>query len=256
MLFHRSSLPLSRRTLDHTAGVVRRHPAGIGSKGRALTPGTQALMMAGLPAQGETFAELGAGFGVSTTTPWRYVNQAVALLSARSPKLHRALRKATRDGLLYLVLDGTLIPIDRVVADRPFYCGKHRKHGMNLQAIATPDDTIVWVSGALPGSTHDLTAARIRGVLRALQAAGPLVLADTGYHGAGEPLLTPYRGKGKPEPQKDANRSHARLRKPGEHANAHLKTWQILRKLRCCPQRAGHLANAIHVLQTREAQAC
>ncbi|MEV5569669.1 IS5/IS1182 family transposase, partial [Spirillospora sp. NPDC052269] len=25
-------------------------------------------------------------------------------------------------------------------------------------------------------------------------------------------------------------------------------------KLRCCPHRAGHLAKAIHVLQTREAQ--
>ena len=28
--------------------------------------------------------------------------------------------------------------------------------------------------------------------------------------------------------------------------------WRILRKLRCCPWRAGHLAKAIHVLQTRE----
>jgi len=32
-----------------------------------------------------------------------------------------------------------------------------------------------------------------------------------------------------------------------------LKTWRILRKLRCCPWRAGQLAKAIHVLQTREA---
>jgi hypothetical protein len=41
-------------------------------------------------------------------------------------------------------------------------------------------------------------------------------------------------------------------RAPGERANAQLKTWHILRKLRCCPWRAGHLAKAIHVLQTRE----
>jgi hypothetical protein len=31
-----------------------------------------------------------------------------------------------------------------------------------------------------------------------------------------------------------------------------IKTWGILRKLRCCPWRAGQIAKAIHVLQTRE----
>lgn len=46
--------------------------------------------------------------------------------------------------------------------------------------------------------------------------------------------------------------SHARLRRPGERANAQLKSWKILTKLRCCPHRAGHLAKAIHVLQNRE----
>jgi hypothetical protein len=33
-----------------------------------------------------------------------------------------------------------------------------------------------------------------------------------------------------------------------------LKTWHILRKLRCCPWHAGQLATAIHVLQVRQAQ--
>lgn len=255
MLFYRSCLPLSRRTLNYTTDVVRRHRAGIGSKGRALSPGMQALMVLVYLRKGETFAELGAGFGVSTTTAWRYVNEAVALLSARSPKLDQALGNAVRSGLCFLVLDGTLIPIDRVAADRPFYSGKHRKHGMNIQVIATPDGTIVWVSGALPGSVHDLKAARIWGILRALQAARVLVLADKGYNGAAEPVITPYKGKNKPQSQTDANRAHARLRVPGERANAQLKTWRILRKLRCCPHRAGHLAKAIHVLQTREANA-
>jgi hypothetical protein len=49
-----------------------------------------------------------------------------------------------------------------------------------------------------------------------------------------------------------ANRAHTRLRAPGERANAQLKSWRILRKLRCCAWRAGQLAKAIHVLQTRE----
>ena len=62
----------------------------------------------------------------------------MALLAARAPKLRQALRDAKKAGHAYLVLDGTLIPIDRVAADRPFYSGKHRKHGMNLQVIASP----------------------------------------------------------------------------------------------------------------------
>ena len=70
--------------------------------------------------------------------------------------------------------------------------------------------------------------------------------------GAGQHIKTPYKGRNRPESQKTANRSHAKLRGPGERANAQLKTWKILTKLRCCPHRAGHLAKAIHVLQTRE----
>jgi len=118
---------------------------------------------------------------------------------------------------------------------------------MNLQVISAPDGEILWVSGPRPGSVHDLTAARIRGIIRELAAAGPIVLADKGYIGAGQHVLTPYRGRGKPESQKAANRVHARLRTPGERANAQLKTWHILRKLRCCPWQAASIAKAIHV---------
>jgi DDE superfamily endonuclease len=61
-----------------------------------------------------------------------------------------------------------------------------------------------------------------------------------------------YRGRNRPASQKEANRAHAKLRAPAERANAQLKSWRILRKLRCCPWRAGQLAKAIHILQTRE----
>ncbi len=46
------------------------------------------------------------------------------------------------------------------------------------------------------------------------------------------------RGKHKPESQKRANKVHARLSSPGERANARLKSWRILCKLRSCPWRA------------------
>ena len=93
-----------------------------------------------------------------------------------------------------------------------------------------------------------------RGVLAELQAAGLVVLADKGDQGAAHAKV-PYKGKNKPESQKAANSAHAKLRSPGERANAQLKSWRILRKLRCCPSRASQLAKAIHVLQIREANA-
>ena len=252
MLFYRAALPLSSKTLAFVSGVIRRYRKSIRSCWRKLNPGQQALLVLVYLRKGETFAELAAGFAVGVTTAWRYVNETTELLAARAPKLRTAVRAAQKAGWAFVVLDGTLIPVDRVAADRPFYSGKHKKHGMNLQVIASPDGGIVWVSGALPGSVHDKNAEWIWGVLAELEAAGLVTLADKGYQGSTYAKI-PYRGKNKPESQKEANRAHARLRAPGERANAQLKTWRILRKLRCCPWRAGQLAKAIHVLQTREA---
>ncbi|MDF5753059.1 transposase family protein [Spongiactinospora sp. TRM90649] len=252
MLFYRAAVDLSRSTLTYLAGIIRRHRKTIGSIWRRLNPGRQALLVLAHLRKGETFAELSAGFGISVATAWRYVQETVTLLKARAPRLGHALRKAGQAGLHYLVLDGMLIHTDRVRADRPFFSGKHRVHGMNIQVIASPDGTIIWTSGSLPGRSHDLTAARIWGIQRALERAGILTLADKGYQGAEEPIVTPYKGKNKPESQKQANRAHARLRGPGERANAQLKTWRILRKLRCCPHKAGRICKAIAVLQNYE----
>ena len=91
-----------------------------------------------------------------------------------------------------------------MAADWPFYSGKHRKHGMNLQVIASPGGDIIWISGPLPGAVHDLTAARIRGIIRELDACGLVALGDKGYIGEDD-VRTPYRGRNKPVAQKEAN---------------------------------------------------
>src|ERR1700759_849647 len=123
-------------------------------------------------------------------------------LAARAPKLRTAIRDAVKAGYAYVIVDGTLIPVDRVAADRPFYSGKHKRHGMNPQ----------------PGRRDPVGLGR---------AARRCPWPD---RGAGEPVRTPYRERDKPASQKEANRAHARLRAPGERANAQLKCWQILRK--------------------------
>jgi hypothetical protein len=60
--------------------------------------------------------------------------------TARGPGAEAPRRGAGREraGHAYAVVDGTLIAIGRVARDKLFYSGKHKKHGMNLQVIASP----------------------------------------------------------------------------------------------------------------------
>jgi hypothetical protein len=64
------------------------------------------------------------------------------------------------------------LPIDRIAANTPNYSGKHKRHGMNVQVLTDPFGRLLWASSALPGSTHDLTAARQHGIIEALTDAG------------------------------------------------------------------------------------
>jgi len=148
-----------------------------------------------------------------------------------------------------VIVDGTLIACDRLAADRPFYSGKHKRHGMNIQIVTAPDGELPWVSGGLLGSVHDFRAARIFHLAGRISAAGLFGLGDKGYVGLSPVVVCPFKGRGKPERQKEANRVHARLRGPGERGNSQLKSWDILKQLRCCPYRAGEIARAVLVLQ-------
>jgi hypothetical protein len=86
LLFYRAALPLSSRTLNYAAGIIRRHLKAIGSRWRKLNPGQEALLVLAYLRKGETFEQLAAGFGVGRTTAWRYVNETVELLADRAPK--------------------------------------------------------------------------------------------------------------------------------------------------------------------------
>ncbi len=165
----------------------------------------------------------------------------MALLAARSPKLRQALRDARQAGRAYLVIDGTFIPIDRVAADRPFCSGKHHKHGMNLQVIASPDGDIVAVSGPLPGAVHDLTAARIWGIIAELAACGLVALDDKGYIGEGD-IRTQYRGAEQARLAEGRQPGSRPAPRPGARAHAQLKSWRILRAplLPLARRPAGH----------------
>jgi hypothetical protein len=90
MLFYRAALPLSHRTLTFVSDLIRTHRKQLGSPWRKLNPGQQPLLTLVYLRKGEPFAEIGAGFGVSTTTCWRYVNETVDLLAAGTETTRRA----------------------------------------------------------------------------------------------------------------------------------------------------------------------
>jgi len=146
---------------------------------------------------------LGAGFGLRQSTAYRYLNEGIDVLAARAPDLREALEQAVEDGLAYLILDGKVAAAGRCLLKTTsrkgeaidlWYSGKTHDFGGNIQAIFDPRGIPLWISDVLPGNMHDLAVAREL-VFPALHAflSGLSVLADPGYHGAGQGIITPVK---------------------------------------------------------------
>ena len=135
--------------------------------------------------------------------------------------------------------------------------------GVNVQVVADPAGRLVWASPALPGARHDMGAAREHGIIAALNTAEISTIADTAYQGGGPAVRVPQRRR-RLDPdtgryrrlsnsQKQVNTAHARQRGPGERANAELKNWKVLRKIRSSPSRADQLVAAVQTLMVGSA---
>ncbi|MBO3675711.1 transposase family protein [Streptomyces sp. NEAU-YJ-81] len=246
MLVYSSSIDLSSRTLRFLTGQLAARRAKIGTRWRRLAVGRQALLALAHLRCGDTYAQLAAGFDIGIATVYRYIREAVEALAALAPSLAEAMRTIREKA--FVILDGTLLPIDRIAADSPYYSGKHKRHGMNIQVLADPFGRLLWASPALPGSAHDLTAARHHGIIDALTEAGLKCWADKAYQGAGGPVRVPFRGRRLKGWKRRHNTSHAKIRCVGERAMATLKDWRLLRKLRCSTNRITDMVKAALVL--------
>ncbi|MGW7754984.1 transposase family protein [Streptomyces violaceusniger] len=229
MLVYPAGADLSASALRFLARELTARRLAQGARWRRLAAGRQALLVLAHLRCGHTYAQLAAGFGVGTTTAYRYIAEAVDVLAALAPTLAEAVRTAS--GKAFVILDGTLLPIDRIAADRPFYSGKR-------------------ASPALPGSVHDIKAARTHGIIGALAGAGVECWADKGYRGAGGTVRVPYWGRWETlsPGQRAVNCSHAKIRALVEQAMATLKTWRLVRKLRCSTSRITSLVQAVLTL--------
>ena len=108
---------------------------------------------------------------VSIATAYRYVHEAIDVIAAHAPDLPEVLAHGLQQGWTFCCLDGTPIPSVRSAAPSEaghdvWYSGKHHRHGGNIQVLTGPAGYPEWVSDVEPGSTHDITAARIHALPR------------------------------------------------------------------------------------------
>jgi hypothetical protein len=172
---------------------------------------------------------------------------------------------ASTAGASYVILDGKVFSADRCLEKTTsvkgeqidlWYSGKAHEHGGNIQALCAPNGAPLWVSDVMPGSAHDLTAARAQ-VLGALYWAASHLdlpsLADNGYDGAGIGVHTPVK-----QPTgnqvldintRTRNALLRGLRCLGERGFAVLTgRWRALHHFTTSPNKIGDIAKAALVL--------
>lgn len=268
MIAYPAMLDVPRELVREVARLLRaeRRSRGTRKGSRALTCWFQALLvLAWLRNRGE-IALVGAGFGVSRATAYRYRDEVIAVLAAQAPDLHEALQEVAEQGWSHVVLDGKLIRTDRCAETtesvkgetiNAWYSGKHRAPGGNIQAVIRPDGVPIAVSDVAPGHLHDLTVARDAGVIGALNwAAAELdlpTLADSGYDGAGQGIKTPIKQPGDGQSLAVDNQAYNVLLRStrclGERGFALLTgRWRALQRVTVSPRRIGELAQAALVL--------
>ena len=264
MLSYRVTLDVPLPLVLFVSGLLAAHRGELGTRSgtRALSCWKQAVFALAWFRDRPDIRRLGQGFGISQATAYRYKDEAVEVLAAKAPTLREALDKAAEQGLPYLILDGTLIASDRCSDKKTskkgtetgkWYSGKAHHYAGLVQSLTGPSGIPLWVSAALPGSTHDITAAR----QLVLPEARPYlkkvpILADSGYEGAGAGVLVPVKKPRNGELDintKTRNMLLRGARYQGERAFALMsQRWRAIRHVSADPSQIGDIAKSVLVL--------
>jgi hypothetical protein len=256
-----AGIKVSAGTCEDLAGSLRRRHERNGTRWRLLSPLAQAVLVIAFLRTNLTYAELAAGFRISESTCWRDIREGISVLADRGRRisLRDVARLAARMGWEYVIVDGVHVPTitfrRKTAGQRAFYSGKHKRHGLNVQTVCSPDGELLWAAAPQPGATVDVTAARKAGIAAMLVPVIG-VFADLGYLGWDQAVVT---GRRKPRgteltaAQRAANRLQAQLRCVGERGNARLKYWKVLAtELRCDPGRCTAVIKAVLALHYME----
>lgn len=265
MITYRVRLDAPRELVLFVSRLLARHRKALGTrKGtRSLGCYEQALFGLAWYRDKPDIPRLGAGFGLSQATSYRYVAEVTAVVAAQAPGLEEALERAVKEGTPYVILDGKIVSSDRchqkTVSRKGkeidlWYSGKKKDFGGNIQGLFYPDGLPMWISDVLPGNVHDLAAARqlVLAVLRRYAGKMP-GLADCGYEGAGHGIHTPVK-KPKGVKELDINTRTRNMllssaRCLGERGFALLsQRWKALQNVTASPSAIGPIARAALVL--------
>lgn len=110
-------LDIPYELVEHVSWLIYARRRELRSAWRKLSCFKQALLVLAHLRKNETLAQVGAGFGGSEATAWRYVDETIEVLASWTPGLHEALVGLGEGD--FAIVDGTLIPTDRVRADEP-----------------------------------------------------------------------------------------------------------------------------------------
>jgi len=264
VLSYRVTLDVPFQLAVFVSGLLAAHRREIGTRDgtRALTCWKQAVFALAWFRDRPDIRRLGHASVISQATAYRYKDEAVEVLAAKAPSLREALDKAVEQGLPYLILDGTLIPSDRRADKKTsrkgeeidkWYSGRAHEPAGNVQALAAPGGVPLWVSDVLPGSTHDLTAARelvLPGARRYLKDLP--FLADSGYEGAGAGVHVPVKKPRRGELDIDTKTRNALLRSlryQGERGFALMsQRWRAIQHVSLSPTTIGDIVKSALVL--------
>ncbi|MFE0063210.1 transposase family protein, partial [Streptomyces sp. NPDC059003] len=132
-----STLDVPHELVEHVSWLIYARRRELNSRWRRLGCFKPALLVLAHLRKNETYRQAGAGagawFGVSGATAWRCVDETVEVLAAWAPGLHEALVGLGEGD--FVIVDGTLIPTDRIRTDGPYY--SPRGSG-SVAALPTP----------------------------------------------------------------------------------------------------------------------
>lgn len=91
--------------------------------------------------------------GISRSTGYRYLDEVITALAEQAPDLHETPRRAKKEGMAYVMVDGKVFSADRcgekttsVTGEQIDlrYSAKAHEHGGNIQALSAPTGIPLW----------------------------------------------------------------------------------------------------------------
>jgi hypothetical protein len=185
---------------------------------------------------------------ISQSTVSRIVSTLVPLVKAVLAEFVPSVEEAIElvNGRVCLV-DGTITPCWSYDDHDELWSRKHGTTGFNTQLICLLNGEAVYISGPLPGCTHDAKAFTTTPVVEIVRSSGGAI-ADKGYQGCDQdceectvvtPRKTPPGGELSTGDKKN-NAVISGLRTPVERLIAHFKSWRIFHTDYRRPYRTYH----------------